>query len=136
MLRLRPLIATLLVAACMPDVDDGPVTPPPPPETVGDPLWSDPATWAPAPVPVAGTAVTIHVTGEAGGAWSIVRESARWRLYRGAAPRSDVTMTIEPDAAWRLLYNALSAREAKDSIGIEGDASLAEPVFMMRTVMV
>src|SRR5262249_37240787 len=31
-----------------------------------------------------GTAVQIHVTGESGGDWSVVREDNSWRLYAGA----------------------------------------------------
>lgn len=49
----------LLLGACAPDpvVDTNPPAPPPPPP--GASRWSDPATWAPALVPVAGADVTI-----------------------------------------------------------------------------
>ncbi len=83
-----------------------------------------------------GTAVTVRISGHAGDAWSLVRSDEAWRLYRGAAPVSAATVTLDPDSAWRLLYNALPVRQARQSSRVEGDASLAEPLFVMRSVMV
>jgi uncharacterized protein (TIGR03083 family) len=83
-----------------------------------------------------GTAVTVRITGEAGGAWSLVRDGDRWQLYRGAAPDSAAMVALDPDSAWRLLYNALPASQARQSARTEGDTSLAEPLFAMRSVMV
>lgn len=86
--------------------------------------------------PPEGTAVVVRVTGEAGGTWSLVRDGARWRLRRGPAPVPAAAMTLDPDSAWRLLYNALPEREARKRTRIEGDPSLAEPLFAARSVMV
>ena len=83
-----------------------------------------------------GTVVTVGISGEAGGAWSLVRDGGGWRLHRGAAPDSAAVVTLDPDSAWRLLYNALPGSEARQRARIEGDASLAEPLFAMRSVMV
>ncbi|HEX2203171.1 MAG TPA: maleylpyruvate isomerase N-terminal domain-containing protein [Longimicrobium sp.] len=83
-----------------------------------------------------GTAGAVTVSGEAGGTWSLVREEARWRLHRGRAPAAAAGVTLDPDSAWRLLYNALPAAEARRRARVEGDASLAEPLFAARSVMV
>lgn len=83
-----------------------------------------------------GTAVTVRITGDAGGAWSLVRDDDVWRLFRGAASDAAVVVTLDPDAAWRVLYNALPANAARQRARVEGDASLAEPLFVMRSVMV
>jgi uncharacterized protein (TIGR03083 family) len=83
-----------------------------------------------------GTAVTVRVRGEADDAWSLVRGGDGWQLHRGAATGSAARVTLDPDAAWRLLYNALPARDARERSRIEGDASLADPLFAMRSVMV
>ncbi|HEU0055080.1 MAG TPA: maleylpyruvate isomerase N-terminal domain-containing protein [Longimicrobium sp.] len=80
-----------------------------------------------------GAAVVVRVADDA---WSLVREGSAWRLYRGAAPAPAVVATLDSDAAWRLLYNALSEDEARARIQIEGDATLAAPLFAMRSVMV
>lgn len=83
-----------------------------------------------------GTAITVRVSGDAGGAWSLVREDDRWRLYRGTAQDAAAVVTLDPDTAWRLLYNAISEDEARHHAGIDGDARLAGPLFAMRSVMV
>lgn len=84
----------------------------------------------------AGTSLVVRVTGDAGGAWSLVREGGQWRLYRGAAGQPSAAVTLDPDSAWRLLYNALPEAEARERVQIDGDAALAEPLFAMRSVMV
>ena len=83
-----------------------------------------------------GTTIVVRVTGEAGDAWSLVRHGDGWQLCRGAAPDSAVVVTLDPDSAWRLLYNALPGSEARHRTRIEGDASFAEPLIAMRSVMV
>ena len=83
-----------------------------------------------------GTAMVVRVAGAAGGAWTLVREAAGWRLYRGAADRPTTVVTLEPDTAWRVFYNALPRTQLPRQLTIEGDASLAEPLLSARSVMV
>lgn len=83
-----------------------------------------------------GTAIGVEVTGEAGGAWSLIREGDAWRLFRGRADRAAARITMEPDPAWRLLYNALPPAQARRHMRIEGDASLVAPLVSARSVMV
>lgn len=87
----------------------------------------------------AGTAVVVRVTGDAGGAWTLVRQADRWTLYRGApaeATTTVTTVTLAPDDAWRLLFNALPPAEAARRAHVEGDAALARPLLAARAVMV
>jgi hypothetical protein len=65
-----------------------------------------------------------------------VRGADGWQLHRGAATGSTATVTLDPDAAWRLFYNALPERQARERSRLQGDASLADPLFAMRAVMV
>jgi hypothetical protein len=83
-----------------------------------------------------GTSVVLEVTGDAGGAWSVVREAAEWRVYRGAAPAPHTVVRVAPDDVWRLLYNALPASQARQVLTVEGDRELAEPLVHTRSVMV
>ncbi len=53
------LVAISALSACAPDRDPASTLPPPPPPPIGDPLWSDAATWAPAALPAVGSDVTI-----------------------------------------------------------------------------
>lgn len=59
--RFNRLILLLCLAACVPAQDDPvlPGPPPPPPPPAGMAKWSDPATWAPEAVPVAGADVIV-----------------------------------------------------------------------------
>jgi uncharacterized protein (TIGR03083 family) len=83
-----------------------------------------------------GTAIVFEVTGDAGDVWSLVRDGGEWRVWRGAAPDRAVTVRLDSDAAWRLLYNALPPGAARKRALIEGDVALAEPLFAARSVMV
>ncbi|HET7437608.1 MAG TPA: maleylpyruvate isomerase N-terminal domain-containing protein [Thermoanaerobaculia bacterium] len=66
------------------------------------------------------------------GVWSL-RDAA---VYRGAATDAELRVTLDGDTAWRLLYNALPEQEARERVTLHGDASLAEPLFRARSVMV
>lgn len=83
-----------------------------------------------------GTSLVIRLSGEDGDAWSLVREAGRWHLSRGSVPNAAAAVTVDPDVAWRLLYNALPQDSARRALRIEGDAALAEPLFSTRSVMV
>lgn len=77
-----------------------------------------------------GTTLTIEVESFA---WTLARDHAAWHLYRGAASNPTTHVCIPADISWRMFYNAPFAREA---VSVEGDASLAEPLFGVRSVMV
>jgi uncharacterized protein (TIGR03083 family) len=83
-----------------------------------------------------GTSVVLEVTGDAGGAWSVVRENAGWRVYRGAAPDPQLVARAAPEHVWRLFYNALTPARAREELTFEGDDRLAEPLLRTRSVMV
>lgn len=58
--RFTTIAVVILLAACVPDVEN-PIAPgpPPPPPPTGTPKWSAPETWSPEAVPTAGADVTI-----------------------------------------------------------------------------
>jgi hypothetical protein len=82
------------------------------------------------------TALTLIVTGDSGWAWTLVRESGRWALYRGEADPPATRVTVEPSIVWRLFYNALPPQSAREKVTVQGDDSLAEPLLRTRSVMV
>jgi len=84
-----------------------------------------------------GTALTVVVPGDAGRwAWTLVREGGSWELYRGESGQATTKVIVGPDAAWRLLYNALPPERAREEIMIQGDSTLVEPLIRARSVMV
>ena len=84
-----------------------------------------------------GSAVVVDVTGPAGGTWTLRRERGTWTLWRGESGNSVVLRArMEPDAAWRLFFNALPATQARMRMSIEGDRALAERFLTARGVVV
>jgi uncharacterized protein (TIGR03083 family) len=81
-----------------------------------------------------GSSVHLHIAGEAGGDWSIRRESAQWHLYVGAPDRANARVTIDQSLAWRLFTRGLVPAEAEESATIEGDRELGRQI--LRTVAV
>jgi uncharacterized protein (TIGR03083 family) len=83
-----------------------------------------------------GTAVVLEVDAEGANAWSVVRETEGWQVFRGAAADPAARVRTDADTAWRLLYNALSADALAARVTVQGDAALAEPILRARSVMV
>jgi uncharacterized protein (TIGR03083 family) len=83
-----------------------------------------------------GTAVGFEVEGDVSRAWSLVRESSDWRVWRGRAARPAASAHTDADTAWRLLYNALTPEAARARLTTAGDGALLEPLFKARSVMV
>jgi uncharacterized protein (TIGR03083 family) len=83
-----------------------------------------------------GASLALIVPGEDRWAWTLVREGGQWELYCGESGEATTTVTVEPAAAWRLLYNALPPERARDEIKVQGNEALVEPLIRTRSVMV
>jgi hypothetical protein len=90
-------------------------------------------------VPAAvGSAVTVEVTGEAGGAWHVERQTDGWRQVAQAPDRVTATVTLDQGAAWKLVTKRRSlaaVREQFPEIRIAGDVNLGSYVLEMVSVM-
>ncbi|HEY9049657.1 MAG TPA: maleylpyruvate isomerase family mycothiol-dependent enzyme [Ohtaekwangia sp.] len=81
-----------------------------------------------------GATITIVITGEAGGAWSIVYHDYQWKFTtRPSSP--SCTITLKDEDAWKLFTKGLTLAEAQACIQLQGDRSLGEPIFTMLSVM-
>jgi hypothetical protein len=83
-----------------------------------------------------GAALTIEVTAQMNAAWTLRREHRAWILYRGQSVAPTARITIDADVIWRVLYNAITAAEARRRAAVEGDDRLVAPFFAARSVMV
>lgn len=83
-----------------------------------------------------GSVVSLVVTGETAGAWSLVREPERWQIRRGRPPQPDAVVTLAADDAWRMFFNALSGDALVKRVTVEGNADLAAPLLRARSVIV
>lgn len=82
-----------------------------------------------------GTAVTLSVRASPDSAWTVVRRDGTWRLFRGAPASPDASLSLDPDLAWRLFYNALPATAIAARGVLEGDRSLLQPMLAARSVI-
>jgi uncharacterized protein (TIGR03083 family) len=81
-------------------------------------------------------AMTIDVSGPAGGMWTLRRDKEAWSLWQGRPDRSTAQVQMSDDAAWRLLFNALDATGAAAEVRMDGSTDLALPLLRARSVIV
>lgn len=72
-----------------------------------------------------GTTVTLTVTGEAGGAWTLRREASGWTLFSGRPAAPDAEAVLDQGTAWRLLTKGVPPESALAHATLRGDSGLA-----------
>jgi uncharacterized protein (TIGR03083 family) len=92
----------------------------------------------------AGTHVLLEITGEAGGRWSLVRESgpkqgdteaqSPWGLFEAVETAPAAIVTLDQETAWRLFTKGIDPVTARDRATIAGDVELGE--VALRTVSI
>ena len=83
-----------------------------------------------------GTTVTLQISGESGGTWTLERAGGGWRLMDGALEAPTARAAMTDDAAWRLLFNQLTPEKAAAAIGVTGDRALTAPLLSARSIVV
>jgi uncharacterized protein (TIGR03083 family) len=81
------------------------------------------------------TCVTLTVSGEAGGRWSVVWEGGNWQLYSGAPDRPAAEVVMDEDTAWRLFTRGVSQDQEARQITIQGDRSLGLRLLEMVAII-
>lgn len=79
--------------------------------------------------PGPGTAVTIRITGDAGGQWSLLKGARDWRLLEGCAQDATATVVVPSDDWWRIVTLGLTSDQALGRVRVEGDPALAKAVL-------
>jgi uncharacterized protein (TIGR03083 family) len=82
----------------------------------------------------AGTRVDIVVEGEAGGRWTLRRQTDRWHLVTPEG-QAAACVRMPEDVAWKLLSRTISVAEALPDITIEGDEHLGRPATKAVAIM-
>jgi uncharacterized protein (TIGR03083 family) len=80
------------------------------------------------------TLVEVVVTSEAGGQWKIMKEKETWN-FTNLPVEPSVTVSLNPDTAWKLFTKALQKTEAESRVKINGQKELGMPVLEMLSVM-
>ena len=81
------------------------------------------------------TAVTIEVTGDAGGAWTLVRDPGAWRLFAGSLPHVATHLRVDQDTAWRMFFKQRTRDQVLAAMSIGGRTDLAHPFASVLAVM-
>lgn len=81
-----------------------------------------------------GTVITLIVTTEIGGKWSIIKKDEIWQ-FTDNPNQSDAIIKIDPNDAWLLFSKGMSPTDAKEKIEITGDEILAETALNIVAVM-
>lgn len=77
------------------------------------------------------TSVTLRITDEGVGTYTILREGDAWKLLIGAPTSPTTTVSLRGDKAWRLFTKQQIDPEAH----IEGDPRYAEPLLRMVSII-
>jgi uncharacterized protein (TIGR03083 family) len=76
-----------------------------------------------------GDAITVTVSGKAGGTWTLLRDENEWQLFDGSESSPRSLVIISQDDAWRLFTKGMHGETAESRAIVEGDADLAGPFF-------
>lgn len=82
-----------------------------------------------------GVTLSVSITGEAGGEWSLLRQDNAWRLFSGSSPTTAAAVRLDQDTAWRLFSKGLSPEAARPQIQFEGDEVLGRRILQMVSIM-
>jgi uncharacterized protein (TIGR03083 family) len=81
-----------------------------------------------------GAHIRLRITGDAGGAWSLIRAEGGWRLVQPYEGETTASVEVDQDVAWRLFTKGMTPEQAKANARLDGDQALAEHV--LRTVSI
>ncbi|GAA0879854.1 maleylpyruvate isomerase family mycothiol-dependent enzyme [Algoriphagus jejuensis] len=76
-----------------------------------------------------GTVVSLEISSEIGGTWSLIRTEHIWMLRKEAFAESTTLVTMEPDTAWKLFSKSWKPEAVLDIVDIKGDQKLGRKVL-------
>jgi uncharacterized protein (TIGR03083 family) len=82
-----------------------------------------------------GVTVSVTITGEAGGIWTVKREEARWSLWSGKPEQPDAEVIMPEETAWRLFTKGISKKQAGIRTWLAGDVDLAEQALNTLSIL-
>jgi uncharacterized protein (TIGR03083 family) len=80
------------------------------------------------------TVVKLVISGEGGGAWHLVRDVDRWKLYADTDLMPAATVSFNTDTAWRLFTKGIDSETVRRQTTIDGDITLGE--VLLNTVAI
>lgn len=81
------------------------------------------------------TLIALHITGDSGGKWFLLREDDSWNLYIDVDRQPQAEISIDQDLAWRLFTKGVGKEQARKQATLNGDQALASRVLDMVSVI-
>jgi len=81
------------------------------------------------------TVVTLTISGESGGQWSIRQEADIWEFYEGTTDQPEAEIVVDEDVAWRLFTRGLKEELACKPITLSGDMLLGATIVDMVSII-
>jgi len=81
------------------------------------------------------TLLRFRITGDAGGAWFLVRRDRRWELASEPAGRLASEVEFSQEIAWRIFTKGIAKEAARPQIAVAGDRNLGLHVLNVIAVM-
>ncbi|MCC6793040.1 MAG: maleylpyruvate isomerase family mycothiol-dependent enzyme [Thermomicrobiales bacterium] len=82
-----------------------------------------------------GTRVQLAISGDAGGAWTAVRQLDRWTLAAEGDAHVAARVRMDQDLAWRVFTKGVDEATVRRFAVVEGDRTLAEPILGMVSIL-
>lgn len=82
-----------------------------------------------------GTVVSIEVSTDIGGIWSIVKTDEGWNLDKSKNLNAHAKVIIDPDTTWKLFSKSWKPEQVIDKVKILGDITLAKQALNIVAVM-
>jgi len=84
---------------------------------------------------VGGIVVQLNVKGALQKTWSLVRDDGNWKLFDGAGQRTDASVAIKAEDAWKIFTRGIRGEEAVRRAELSGDRRLGEKILHMVSVI-
>jgi uncharacterized protein (TIGR03083 family) len=82
-----------------------------------------------------GTCVSLCISGDAGGQWTIRQEGKAWVLYTGTEEQMYAKVTINQEDAWRLFTKGIDPNQVRARSSIAGSEDLGARIFQMVSII-
>jgi uncharacterized protein (TIGR03083 family) len=82
-----------------------------------------------------GACVTLEISGDSGGLWTIQREREGWTFYIGAKQPPDAQVIIDQEDAWRLFTRGIDPAQVRARASLTGKENLGDKVFQMVSII-
>lgn len=82
-----------------------------------------------------GTAITLTIVGQAGGVWTIIRQSGCWQLYAGRPTQPDAEVILPEDTAWRLFTKGITKETALRQATLNGAQDIGYHMLEMVSII-